>query len=100
MFPTRNSFYTYDGLVGALKTLPRFRRRGQPGRAHAGNRGLPGKRFRMKTGGLVYIRESNQANWNSYCSSGNCGGKQYYGARPDAAETGTTTTRLPATRWA
>ncbi|MGG2047066.1 glycoside hydrolase family 19 protein [Burkholderia gladioli] len=81
MFPTRNSFYTYDGLIGALKSYPDF-----AGEASQDVRKQEIAAFLAnvshETGGLVYIRESNQANWNSYCSSGNCGGKQYYGRGP------------------
>nr|WP_255449302.1 glycoside hydrolase family 19 protein [Deinococcus arboris] len=81
MFPNRNSFYTYAGLTTAMQAYPAFANTGsdtvrkQEAAAFLAN-------VNQETGALVYIREINQANWNSYCSSGNCGGKQYYGRGP------------------
>ncbi|EGG23998.1 endochitinase [Cavenderia fasciculata] len=82
MFPNRNKFYTYKGLVESLNSYPAFANEG----------GITGEKREMaallahvdhETGGLKYIREINQANWNSYCSpAGSCGGKQYYGRGP------------------
>ncbi|EFA79673.1 chitinase [Heterostelium album PN500] len=82
IFPNRNSFYTYAGLVAALSAYPAFTNTGtsttklQEAAAFLAN-------VYHETGGLVYIREINQANWNSYCQpAGTCGGLQYYGRGP------------------
>ncbi|WP_030441790.1 glycoside hydrolase family 19 protein [Actinoplanes subtropicus] len=66
MFPGRNSFYTYQGLVAALAKYPSFATTGgdtvakQEAAAFLANVG-------HETGGLVYIDEINQANWPTYC---------------------------------
>jgi predicted chitinase len=66
MFPNRNSFYTYSGLVDAISAYPGF-----------ANTGDDATRLREaaaflanvnhETGGLVYIKEINEANYPSYC---------------------------------
>jgi len=66
MFPGRNGFYTYQGLVTALSKYPSFATTGgdtvakQEAAAFLANVG-------HETGGLVYIDEINQANWPTYC---------------------------------
>jgi len=82
MFPNRNSFYTYAGLIAALRSYPNFAKDGgdtvarQEAAAFLAN-------VHHETGGLVHIREQNQANWDHYCQpAGTCGGKQYYGRGP------------------
>ena len=82
MFPNRNPFYTYAGLVAAIKSYPNFAHEGgdtiarQEAAAFLAN-------VNQETGGLVHIRELNQANWNHYCApAGTCGNKQYYGRGP------------------
>ena len=81
MFPSRNSFYSYAGLTTAMGAYPAFAKTGsstiqlQEAAAFLAN-------VDQETGALVYIREINTANWPLYCSSGNCGGKQYYGRGP------------------
>lgn len=82
MFPNRNSFYTYAGLVAAIRSYPNFAKEGgdtiarQEAAAFLAN-------VNQETGGLVHIRELNQANWDHYCQpAGSCGGKQYYGRGP------------------
>jgi predicted chitinase len=81
MFPNRNPFYTYQGLVTALSAYPAFANTGgttvskQEAAAFLAN-------VDQETGALQYIREINTNNWPLYCSSGNCGGKQYYGRGP------------------
>jgi len=66
MFPGRNGFYTYQGLVAALGKYPSFATTGgdtvakQEAAAFLANVG-------HETGGLVYIDEINQANWPTYC---------------------------------
>lgn len=82
MFPNRNGFYTYAGLIAALRSYPNFAKEGgdtiarQEAAAFLAN-------VHHETGGLVHIREQNQANWDHYCQpAGTCGGKQYYGRGP------------------
>ncbi|GLS03185.1 hypothetical protein GCM10007860_03280 [Chitiniphilus shinanonensis] len=85
MFPGRNSFYSYSGLVQALSAYPQFANTGsdttkrQEAAAFLAN-------INHETGGLVYIVEQNQANWPLYCDPGSvyaCApGKQYYGRGP------------------
>jgi predicted chitinase len=81
MFPSRIAFYNYQGLVAALGAYPAFATSGndtvkrQEAAAFLAN-------IDHESGGLRYVREINTANWNSYCSSGNCGGRQYYGRGP------------------
>ena len=86
MFPNRNPFYTYQGLVTAAAFYPAF----------AGTGDIAMKRreaaaalanFSHETGGLFYIVEQNTANYPYYCdpnwSEFPCApGKQYYGRGP------------------
>ena len=66
MFPSRNSFYTYSGLVAALSAYPAFANTGsdtvqrQEAAAFLAN-------VNHETGGLVYIVEQNTANYPHYC---------------------------------
>jgi predicted chitinase/chitodextrinase len=66
MFPSRGGFYTYAGLVDALKKYPQFTGAGsitvrkQEAAAFLANIG-------HETGGLIYVDEVNQANWPTYC---------------------------------
>ena len=83
MFPSRNAFYTYSGLVTAANFYPAF----------AGTGTLDTKKreaaaalanFNHETGGLWYITEIAK---NVYCDAGNtqypcAAGKQYYGRGP------------------
>jgi predicted chitinase len=81
MFPNRIAFYNYQGLIAALSAYPAFATSGgdtvkrQEAAAFLAS-------IDHESGGLRYVRELNTANWNSYCSSGNCGGRQYYGRGP------------------
>jgi predicted chitinase len=81
MFPSRIAFYNYQGLIAALGAYSAFATSGgdtvrrQEAAAFLAN-------IDHESGGLRYVRELNTANWNSYCSSGNCGGRQYYGRGP------------------
>jgi predicted chitinase len=74
-------YYNYSGLVAALSAWPTFAKTGsdtvrrQEAAAFLAN-------MHHESGGGVYVREINQANWPLYCSSGNCGNKQYYGRGP------------------
>lgn len=83
MFPSRNAFYTYQGLVTAAAFYPAF----------AGTGTLDTKKreaaaalanFNHETGGLWYITEIAQG---EYCDAGNtqypcAAGKKYYGRGP------------------
>ncbi|MFF5502963.1 glycoside hydrolase family 19 protein [Streptomyces roseolus] len=73
MFPNRNPFYTYAGLVAATKKYPAFAGTGsdtvkkQEAAAFLAN-------VSHETGGLVHIVEQNTANYPHYCDA-----KQPYG---------------------
>ncbi|MFD0636779.1 glycoside hydrolase family 19 protein [Catenulispora yoronensis] len=83
MFPGRNSFYTYSGLVTALSAYPAFATTGsttvqkQEAAAFLAN-------VDHETGGLVYIKEIDQS--GNYCASEpyGCpaGTYSYYGRGP------------------
>ncbi|HVV17933.1 MAG TPA: glycoside hydrolase family 19 protein, partial [Pseudonocardiaceae bacterium] len=83
MFPNRNSFYTYDGLVTAMSAYPQFATTGgstverQEAAAFLAN-------VSHETGGLVYINEIDQS--GNYCASEpyGCpaGTYAYYGRGP------------------
>ncbi|MEU9887842.1 glycoside hydrolase family 19 protein [Sphaerisporangium sp. NPDC051011] len=86
MFPSRNSFYTYNGLVAALSSYSAFAKTGsdtlrkQEAAAFLAN-------VNHETGGLVYIVEQNTANYPHYCDpqqSFGCpaGQAAYYGRGP------------------
>lgn len=86
MFPGRNSFYTYAGLVAASKTYPAF----------AGTGDLAAKKreaaaalanFSHETGGLVYVTEIAKGeycgDWDGNPATCPCApGKRYYGRGP------------------
>ena len=83
MFPNRNSFYTYSGLVTALSAYPAFATTGgttveeQEAAAFLAN-------VDHETGGLVYINEIDQS--GDYCASESygcpAGTYAYYGRGP------------------
>ncbi|SMD27094.1 Predicted chitinase [Kibdelosporangium aridum] len=86
MFPGRNSFYTYQGLVSAMNAFPGFANSGndtvrrQEAAAFLAN-------VSHETGGLVHIIEQNQANWPHYCDWSQpygcpAGQAAYYGRGP------------------
>ncbi|MFJ6904584.1 glycoside hydrolase family 19 protein [Streptomyces griseoluteus] len=86
MFPNRNSFYSYSGLVNALGAYPGFANTGsdtvkkQEAAAFLAN-------VNHETGGLVYVVEQNTANYPTYCDwsqSYGCpaGQAAYYGRGP------------------
>ncbi|MBD8499569.1 chitinase [Paenibacillus sp. CAU 1523] len=86
MFPNRNSFYTYTGLVSAMVSFPQFAKTGsdeirkREAAAFLAN-------VAQESGFLQYVRESNTANWPLYCDNSNvlypCApGQQYYGRGP------------------
>ena len=83
MFPSRNSFYTYSGLVSALSEFPGFATTGsatvqaQEAAAFLAN-------VDHETGGLVYVSEIDQS--GDYCASESygcpAGTYAYYGRGP------------------
>lgn len=86
MFPGRNPFYTYSGLVDALGAYPGFANTGsdtvkrQEAAAFLAN-------VNHETGGLVYIKETNEANYPHYCDWSQpygcpAGQAAYYGRGP------------------
>lgn len=68
MFPNRNAFYTYQGLTDALSAYPAFANTGsdeikkREAAAFLAN-------VSHETGGLVYIKEVNEANYPHYCDA-------------------------------
>ncbi|MFE6491357.1 chitinase [Streptomyces sp. NPDC057748] len=86
MFPGRNSFYTYSGLVDALSAYPQFAATGD-----AGTRKREAAAFLAhvshETGGLKYVVEQNTANYPHYCDASQpygcpAGQAAYYGRGP------------------
>ncbi|MGW6916505.1 glycoside hydrolase family 19 protein [Kitasatospora sp. NPDC054939] len=86
MFPNRNTFYTYRGLLDALKAYPAFAGTGsdtvrkQEAAAFLAN-------VNHETGGLYYVVEQNTANYPHYCDSSRpygcpAGQAAYYGRGP------------------
>ncbi|MEU9254569.1 glycoside hydrolase family 19 protein [Streptomyces sp. NPDC048270] len=86
MFPNRNPFYTYNGLVAALSAYPGFAQTGddtvkrREAAAFLAN-------VSHETGGLVHIVEQNQANYPHYCDASQpygcpAGQAAYYGRGP------------------
>ncbi len=86
MFPSRNSFYSYSGLVAALSAYSQFATVGsdtvrkQEAAAFLAN-------VSHETGGLVYIVEQNTANYPYYCGWNQpygcpAGQSAYYGRGP------------------
>ncbi|WJV44312.1 chitinase [Streptomyces flavofungini] len=86
MFPSRNPFYTYNGLTAALSAYPGFTNTGsdtvrrQEAAAFLAN-------VSHETGGLVHIVEQNQANYPHYCDKTQpygcpAGNDKYYGRGP------------------
>ncbi|MEW1654223.1 chitinase [Streptomyces sp. NPDC093707] len=86
MFPNRNKFYTYQGLVSALSAYPKFANTGndtvkrQEAAAFLANVG-------HETGGLVYVVEQNTGNYPHYCDASKpygcpAGQAAYYGRGP------------------
>ncbi|MGW0364472.1 glycoside hydrolase family 19 protein [Streptomyces sp. NPDC002990] len=86
MFPNRNPFYTYNGLVAALSAYPAFAKTGddtvkrREAAAFLAN-------VSHETGGLVHIVEQNTANYPHYCDANQpygcpAGRAAYYGRGP------------------
>ncbi|MGW7225406.1 glycoside hydrolase family 19 protein [Streptomyces cyaneofuscatus] len=86
MFPNRNSFYTYSGLTAALSSYPAF---ANTGSAEVKKREAAAflANVSHETGGLVYIKEVNEANYPHYCDTSQsygcpAGQAAYYGRGP------------------
>ncbi|MFI0372102.1 glycoside hydrolase family 19 protein [Actinomadura sp. 1N219] len=86
MFPSRNSFYTYQGLTEAMSAYPAFANTGgdtimkQEAAAFLAN-------VNHETGGLVHIVEQNKDNYPHYCDATQpygcpAGQAAYYGRGP------------------
>ncbi|MGD3108884.1 chitinase [Streptomyces sp. YGL11-2] len=86
MFPNRNPFYTYSGLVAGLSAYPEFANTGsdtvkrQEAAAFLANVG-------HETGGLVYVVEQDTGNYPHYCDATRpygcpAGQAAYYGRGP------------------
>ncbi|WP_405588112.1 glycoside hydrolase family 19 protein [Streptomyces sp. NBC_01092] len=86
MFPSRNGFYSYQGLIDALGAYPGFANTGsdeikrREAAAFLAN-------ISHETGGLVHIVEQNTANYPTYCDWGRpygcpAGQAAYYGRGP------------------
>ncbi|MGP3983477.1 chitinase [Streptomyces sp. KR80] len=86
MFPNRNPFYTYKGLTDALSAYPAFANTGdetvkkQEAAAFLAN-------VSHETGGLVHVKEQNEANYPHYCDANQpygcpAGQAAYYGRGP------------------
>ncbi|WP_394835914.1 chitinase [Pendulispora rubella] len=86
MFPNRNAFYTYSGMIDALSAYPAF--------AHTGSDEIQKREAAAflanvshETGGLVYIVEQNTASYPHYCDASQpygcpAGQAAYYGRGP------------------
>ncbi|WP_327169639.1 chitinase [Streptomyces subrutilus] len=86
MFPSRNSFYSYNGLTQALGAYPGFANSGD-----ATTRKREAAAFLAnvshETAGLKYVVEQNKANHGHYCDRSQpygcpAGDKAYYGRGP------------------
>ncbi|MFJ3697418.1 chitinase [Streptomyces sp. NPDC090052] len=86
LFPGRNSFYTYQGLVTALRTYPGFTTTGSDAvRKREAAAFLAN--VSHETGGLRYVVEQNKANYPHYCDRSQpygcpAGQSAYYGRGP------------------
>ncbi|GAB3984431.1 hypothetical protein GCM10029978_094100 [Actinoallomurus acanthiterrae] len=86
MFPRRNGFYTYNGLVSAMSAFPGF--------ANTGGDAVKKRETAAflanvshETGGLVHVVEQNTANYPHYCDWNQpygcpAGQAAYYGRGP------------------
>ncbi|QJW35443.1 glycoside hydrolase family 19 protein [Cellulosimicrobium protaetiae] len=86
MFPNRNAFYTYQGLVDALSAYPAFATTGGDQVAKREAAAFLAN-INHETGGLVYVKEINTANYPHYCDATQpygcpAGQSAYYGKGP------------------
>ncbi|QIS12411.1 chitinase [Nocardia arthritidis] len=86
MFPNRNPFYTYQGLISSLSAYPQFTTTGSDAvRAREAAAFLAN--VSHETVGLRYIVEQNTANYSHYCDRSQpygcpAGQSAYYGRGP------------------
>ncbi|WP_079087026.1 glycoside hydrolase family 19 protein [Streptomyces silvensis] len=86
IFPERNPFYTYQGLIDALHAYPGFANTGTPQtRAREAAAFLTHADF--ESVGLRYVKEINEANYGRKCDDSRpygcpAGRKAYYGRGP------------------
>ncbi|MFP3988636.1 glycoside hydrolase family 19 protein [Streptomyces sp. E11-3] len=86
MFPGRNSFYTYSGLIDAMKAHPAFAKTGSETTQRREAAAFLAN-VSHETGGLVHIVEQNEANYPHYCDRNQpygcpAGQAAYYGRGP------------------
>lgn len=86
MFPNRNSFYTYEGLVGALSAYPDFTNAGDEATQRREAAAFLAN-VSHETGGLVHIVEQDESNYPHYCDDSQpygcpAGQDAYYGRGP------------------
>ncbi|WP_030397478.1 MULTISPECIES: chitinase [Kitasatospora] len=86
MFPNRNAFYTYNGLVDSLSAYPAFANTGNDATKRREAAALLAN-VSHETGGLKYVVEQNTANYPHYCDTSQpygcpAGQKAYYGRGP------------------
>ncbi|MDX2390573.1 MULTISPECIES: glycoside hydrolase family 19 protein [unclassified Streptomyces] len=86
MFPNRNPFYTYNGLVAALSAYPGFANTGDDTTKRREAAAFLAN-VSHETGGLVHIVEQNTANYPHYCDATQpygcpAGQAAYYGRGP------------------
>ncbi len=86
MFPNRNPFYTYRGLVAALSAYPGFANTGDDTTRRREAAAFLAN-VSHETGGLVHIVEQNTANYPHYCDATRpygcpAGQAAYYGRGP------------------
>ncbi|GAA1937623.1 chitinase [Kitasatospora viridis] len=86
MFPSRNSFYTYQGLLNALSAYPAFAATGDDATRKREAAAFLAN-VSHETGGLRYVVEQNKANYSHYCDASQpygcpAGQSAYYGRGP------------------
>jgi predicted chitinase len=84
LFPNRDQFYSYDGLVAATQKYPSFCNQGSDEQRRREAAAFLAN-IAHETGDLKYIEELNTANWSHYCQVGAypCApGKTYHGRGP------------------
>ncbi|WP_370948396.1 chitinase [Amycolatopsis sp. cg5] len=86
MFPNRNGFYTYEGLVAGMKSFGKFANEGNDDTKKREAAAFLAN-VNHESDGLKAVREYNTANYSHYCDPGAAGGcpagrDQYYGRGP------------------
>ncbi|WP_380284069.1 chitinase [Kitasatospora purpeofusca] len=86
LFPSRNSFYTYAGLVNALNAYPKFAATGDTATRRREAAAFLAN-VSHETGGLKFVVEQNTANYPHYCDTSQsygcpAGQAAYYGRGP------------------